>query len=212
MDGGHRHPGHLRRQPGPDVPRPAGCHAPELSCSLGAPARDGLGSIRVRTVADPDRGRDRIRRDRRVGRSAEASTRRSVSRVLSRGPCGAAGMAIHLGRRSPDGSCGLPEGWAAPLSPTRGFPRAGCALLFDLAPGRVCRVSLRSNGLRHRPASSLWHWSSPHGGRALPATLRLRSSDFPHVRRVAPSDARPSDHLADRLSLPCVPSHARPAA
>ena len=62
-------------------------------------------------------------------------------------------MAIHLGRRSPDGSCGLPEGWAAPLSPVDGCPPSGCALLFGLAPGRVCRVSLRSTARavgRHR--------------------------------------------------------------
>jgi hypothetical protein len=33
-----------------------------------------------------------------------------------------------------------------------------------------------------RPAgSSLWHWSSPLGGRELPATLRSRSSDFPRA-------------------------------
>jgi len=44
------------------------------------------------------------------------------------------------GRRLPDGSCGRPEGWAARLSP--GEP--GCALLLGLAPGGVCRVSLRA--------------------------------------------------------------------
>jgi len=61
-------------------------------------------------------------------------------------------MAIHLGRRLPDGSCGRPEGWAAHLSPD-GLPRTGCALLFGLAPGGVCRVSLRPParaGDRHR--------------------------------------------------------------
>src|SRR4051812_24758803 len=42
------------------------------------------------------------------------------------------------GRRSPDGSCGRPEGWAAHLSPAGGRPSAGCALLFGLAPGGVC--------------------------------------------------------------------------
>src|SRR4051794_41514523 len=42
------------------------------------------------------------------------------------------------GRRSPDGSSGRPEGWAAHLSPAAGRPSAGCALLFGLAPGGVC--------------------------------------------------------------------------
>ncbi len=104
-------------------------------------------------------------------------------------------MAIHLGppvtRRLMRPTRGL---GSAPLS----RPKPGCALLFGLAPGRVCRVSLRSR-LAPEPASSLWHWSSPHGGRALPATLRLRSSDFPHaVPRGCPRrGAQPSDRLAD---------------
>ena len=84
------------------------------------------------------------------------------------------------------------------MQPTRGLGSAplppanrGCALLFGLAPGGVCRVSLRPRG----PASSLWHWSSPHGGRALPATLRWGARTFltPHG---CPSDARPSGRLA----------------
>ena len=57
------------------------------------------------------------------------------------------------GRRSPDGSCGRPEGWAAHLSPVDGHPSSGYALLFGLAPGGVCRVSLRrptEAGRRHR--------------------------------------------------------------
>src|SRR4029077_4156566 len=42
------------------------------------------------------------------------------------------------------------------------------------------------DGLRRRPASSLWHWSSPHGGRALPATLRCGARTF-----LPPNDGSP---------------------
>jgi len=59
-------------------------------------------------------------------------------------------MTIHLRRRSPDDSSGRPEGWAAlPLPPAN----RGCTLLLGLAPGRVCRVSLRPTACaadRHR--------------------------------------------------------------
>ena len=88
----------------------------------------------------------------------------------------------------PSGAAGRPTAHAAypragqrpspPLTVARGWVAPSYSALLRV---EVCRVSLRSNGLRHRPASSLWHWSSPHGGRALPATLRLRSSDFPHA-------------------------------
>jgi len=46
-------------------------------------------------------------------------------------------------------------------------------------------------GLRRRSASSLWHWSSPHGGRALPATLRCGARTFlTPFNGVAPDVAR----------------------
>ena len=51
-------------------------------------------------------------------------------------------------------------------------------------------------GSRRRPASSLWHWSSPHGGRALPATLRCGARTF-LTPTGCPARARPSDRLAD---------------
>ncbi len=59
-----------------------------------------------------------------------------------------------------------------------------------------------TDGLRRRPASSLWHWSSPHGGRALPATLRCGARTFLTPPTGHPiDDARPSDRLADRPIL-----------
>src|SRR5215831_2515561 len=109
------------------------------------------------------------------GAREATSARRSVSRVLSRTPCGARGWPSIWGRRSPDGSCGRPEGWAAPLSP---WPKPPAAPSY-LALLRVEFARFTPpDGSRRRPASSLWHWSSPHGGRALPATLRCGARTF----------------------------------
>src|SRR5262245_46374404 len=80
-------------------------------------------------------------------------------------------------------------------------------LLLGLAPGRVCRVSPRIPVAR--PAdSSLWHWSSPHGGRALPATLALRSSDFPRAARCREARDHPIGSLAVRILVPACRSLA----
>jgi len=52
------------------------------------------------------------------------------------------------------------------------------------------------------PASSLWHWSSPHGGRALPATLRWGARTFLAPRPGEPGrGSRSSDRLAGRGNL-----------
>ncbi len=114
------------------------------------------------------------------------------------------------GRRSPDGSCGRPEGWAAPLSPDRGRPRPGCALLFGLAPGRVCRVSLRPKACadgRHRHCGTGPRLTAD-GRYPLPCACGART--FLTLERVAPPNARPSDRLADRLSLPRLRSRLAP--
>lgn len=105
-------------------------------------------------------------------------------------------MAIHLG----------PSVARRLVRPTRGLGSApspgepGIALLFGLAPGRACRVSLprRANPTR---ASSLWRWSSPRGGRELPATLRCGARTFLTPAAEA-ADARPSGPLADVPILP----------
>jgi len=95
-------------------------------------------------------------------------------------------MAIHLG----------PPVARRLMRPTRGLGSAPVpanrvvALLFGLAPGRACRVSLRLS-----PASSLWRWSSPRGGRALPATLRWGARTF-LTPIGCPTDAQPSGRLA----------------
>ena len=86
------------------------------------------------------------------------------------------------------------------MQPTRGLGSAplppanrGCALLFGLAPGRVCRVSLRPRraGI---VTVALVLASRRTGVTRYPA---LWSSDFPHARRL-PGDARPSGRLAGR--------------
>ena len=84
--------------------------------------------------------------------------RRSVSRVLSRGRC----------RHRPHGRPSI-------YATYPGAERAACAPLFGLAPARACRVSLP---LPKERASSLWRWSSPHGGRALPASLLCGARTF----------------------------------
>ena len=97
------------------------------------------------------------------------------------------------GRRLPDGSCSRPEGWAARLSPRRtGVAPSYLALL------RVEFAAFHSGP--EGPASSLWHWSSPHGGRALPATLRWGARTF-LTPPGCPADARPSGRLAGLRSV-----------
>jgi len=96
-------------------------------------------------------------------------------------------MAIHLG----------PPVARRLMRPTRGLGSAplpavarGYALLFGLAPGGVCLVSLRRR-LAPAAASSLWHWSSSRDGRALPATLRCGARTFlTPFNGVAPDVAR----------------------
>ena len=170
------------------------------------PAQQRASSARTRT--DPRAGgRGRARPTRRpssrrrrqaegVGPTAEDRTRevparRPVSRVLSR----------HF-----RGGDGHPSGTPVArrlMRPTRGRgdaplarpPNGRGALLFGLAPGRACPF----HPARHRrsPAgSSLWRWSSPHGGRVLPATLRRGARTFLVPPPVARRGPRPSGRLA----------------
>src|SRR5687767_452776 len=82
------------------------------------------------------------------------------------------GTVIHLRRRLPDVSSGRPGSRATPLAsnfrPT--------APLFGLAPGRAC--PFHSGPRLPAAGSSLWRWSSPLGGRVLPATLRRGARTF----------------------------------
>src|SRR6185295_13475015 len=122
---------------------------------------------------------------------------RSGSRVLSRRAEARRGWPSIWGRRSPDGSCGRPEGWAAPLSPVteaRVAPSYLALLRVEFARFTP------SAGLRRRPASSLWHWSSPHGGRALPATLRCGARTFlTPTRRASTARGHPTASLTRRI-------------
>src|SRR5947208_15576650 len=102
---------------------------------------------------------------------------RPVSRVLSRPASPSAGD----GHPSVRPTRGLSE----PPAATRTSP---FALLFGLAPARACRVSLPL-----ARASSLWRWSSPHGGRALPASLLYGARTFlgRRLSTIAPAAVRP---------------------
>jgi len=114
-------------------------------------------------------------------------------------------MAIHLGRPSPNASCGLP-GRRRENTPG---PKRPVPPLFGLAPGGVyrrrrrCRrrgallphpftlTRLRLERLR-RAVCFLWHcpWGRPR--RALPGTVFPWSPDFPHPARGRSAAIRPS--------------------
>jgi hypothetical protein len=119
-------------------------------------------------------GRGAQRTKRVVAGDGKLSARRPVSRVLCRTTEAVRRWPSISGRRSPDGSCGRPEGCAAHIVPAN----RGVALLFGLAPGRACLVSLHGPARRPDPASSLWRWSSPRGGWGLPTTLRWGARTF----------------------------------
>src|SRR5690242_4487902 len=91
---------------------------------------------------------------------------------------------------------------SAPLPPRR-LPAAGAPSYLALLRVEFARFT-PPDGLRRRPASSLWHWSSPHGGRALPATLRCGARTF-LTPADCPADARPSGRLAGPRIVPAVP-------
>ena len=114
-----------------------------------------------------------------------------------------AGMAIHL----------RPPVTRRLMRPTRGLGSAplppatpGCALLFGLAPGGVCRVSLRSGPRagRHRHCGTGPRLTAD-GRYPPPCAVELGLSSR---RPGCPADARPSDRLAG----PRVYSSGRDAA
>ena len=102
------------------------------------------------------------------------------------------------------------------MRPTRGLGSAplppanrGCTLLLGLAPGRVCRVSLRS----HRPEAgpvgivtvALVLASRRTGVTRYPA---LRSSDFPRAA-TRPKSSATRGHPAASLAAPILPAPRR---
>ena len=141
-------------------------------------------------------------------RSAKASARRSVSRVLSRR------ASRRIGDGHPSGAAGRPTAHAADpragqrTSPPRTVTRPRVAPSY-LALLRVEFARFTpACGSHRRPASSLWHWSSPHGGRALPATLRCGARTF-----LTPSAGLPPpmtrDHPTASLTRGVYPAQAR---
>ena len=111
-------------------------------------------------------------------------------------------MAIHLGppvtRRLMRPTRGL---GSAPL-PRQRSPAVGLRPPIWPCSGWSLPRFTPTSTRRPMSASSLWHWSSPRGGRALPATLRWGARTFLTPKRVTPPDARPSDRLADLAMLP----------
>ncbi len=135
----------------------------------------------------------------------KAPARRSVSRVLSR-----ATLRRH-GDGHPSGAAGYPTAHAAdPRAGQRTSPPTAVARR-RVAPSYLALLRVEfarftpSDRLRDRPASSLWHWSSPHGGRALPATLRCGARTFlTPSTGLPPSPTRdhPTASLTERFYAP----------
>jgi hypothetical protein len=132
--------------------------------------------------------------------SAIVSAGWSVSRVLSHSAF------RRRGDGHPSGAVGHPTAHAAdPRAgqrtsppPTVSRPRVAPSYLALL---RVEFARFTPNtGSRRRSASSLWHWSSPCGGRALPATLRWGARTFltPLTGHPAPTRGHPTASLTDR--------------
>ncbi len=88
--------------------------------------------------------------------------KQAISRILY--PDGAGLPVIYLGRGLLPGSIRLPTGSGVPPS------NAG---LHGVSPHRVYLISLQPNC-----TSFLLHWSSPYGGRALPAMLHCGVRTF----------------------------------
>src|SRR5439155_14083041 len=101
-------------------------------------------------------------------------------------------MAIHLGRSVPRRLRRRTGGLAARPSRRTGWSPSYLALL------RVELAAFHSGA--EAPASSLWRWSSPRGGRVLPATSRCGARTF-LTPSGCPAGARPSGRLADRRIL-----------
>ena len=105
-----------------------------------------------------------------------SSARRSVSRVLSRP------RAERRGDGHPSGAAGRPTAHAADpragqrASPPRSRPGGLRPPIWPCSGWSLPRFTPADRS--RSAASSLWHWSSPHGGRALPATLRWGARTF----------------------------------
>src|SRR5687767_9229380 len=92
-------------------------------------------------------------------------------------------------------------------SPPNRFPGTGCALLFGLAPGGVCRVSLRRP--TRKPVGGIVTVALVLVSRRTGVTRHpaLGSSDFPHdTRRIAPKV--PRDHPTASLTPESTPDPA----
>ena len=105
--------------------------------------------------------------------SGDTSARRSVSRVLSR-----PAPKRRRGDGHPSKAGGCPTAHAAdPRAGQRTSPPTGRPARVAPSYLALLRVEFAAFHSVDRPegrsaASSLWHWSSSHDGRALPATLR----------------------------------------
>jgi hypothetical protein len=148
-----------------------------------------------------------------VSRTARGLSQRgrSVSRVLCRStPKRRPTMAIHLrpsvARRLMRPTRGL---GSAPLP--RPVARHGLRPPIWPCSGWSLPVSLRPRPESRASASSLWHWSSSHDGRVLPATLRCGARTFLTALRGSPRPV-PRDHPTASLTSGYYPWQSEPAS
>ena len=201
---------HLRRC---TVPPPHRCRASAaagLRRRMSVPRSDRLAAARRPRVGAADL--------RRLHRGPHLPARRGLtspgegaseatckpSSVQRRAPRGRSSI---YGRRLPAAFSGRPEGRATPPVPVAEatVPPSYLALLRV----EFARFTRRP-GSRRDGGSSLWHWSSPRGGRVLPATLRRGARTF-LAPPGHPRGPRPSGRLAGRWMLR-APMRTRPAA
>ena len=151
---------------------------------------------------------------RTTATGAEVVVSRPIRRILSGPEVPVA--AIHLGRRLPAGSSGLPGGLVGRAAlPLLGLAPGGVYRATRVTPGAGAllphRFTLACAGLASRPSAvcSLWHFPAGHPDWALPSTLPYGVRTFlgrvPVAHRGGPVRGR----LAD--SPPGPSSHVGPA-
>ena len=174
---------------------------------MGAWGRGGVGAW-GRAVTH--RGPQEALRTCTEGLGPRSETAESASEAVSKPSSVPPRAEARGGDGHPSGAAGYPTAHAADpragqrTSPPIRSPGPGCALLFGLAPGGVCRVSLRHPA--RKPGGGIVTVALVLVSRRTGVTRHpaLGSSDFPHgTHRIAP--AVPRDHPTASLTTRVYP-------